>query len=117
MKKLVFLSAVAVAALTSCGGKLGELSADNFKVVPNPLVAESGQVPATINGMFPEKYMAKKAVVTVTPELRFTDNGVETAVKGQSATFQGEKVLGNDHSLLLPSGSHKSLLQVHDFLF
>ena len=43
MKKLVFLSAVAVAALTSCGGKLGELSADNFKVVPNPLVAESGQ--------------------------------------------------------------------------
>ena len=99
MKKLVFLSAVAVAALTSCGGKLGELSADNFKVVPNPLVAESGQVPATINGMFPEKYMAKKAVVTVTPELRFTDNGVETAVKGQSATFQGEKVLGNNQTI------------------
>ena len=109
MKKLVFLSAVAVAALTSCGGKLGELSADNFKVVPNPLVAESGQVPATINGMFPEKYMAKKAVVTVTPELRFTDNGVETAVKGQSATFQGEKVLGNDQSISYKVRGHYTM--------
>ena len=109
MKKLVFLSAVAVAALTSCGGKLGELSADNFKVVPNPLVSESGQVPATINGMFPEKYMAKKAVVTVTPELRFTDNGVETAVKGQSATFQGEKVLGNDQSISYKVGGHYTM--------
>ena len=109
MKKLVFLSAVAVAALTSCGGKLGELSADNFKVVPNPLVAESGQVPATINGMFPEKYMAKKAVVTVTPELRFTDNGVETAVKGQSATFHGEKVLGNDQSISYKVGGHYTM--------
>ena len=109
MKKLVFLSAVAVAALTSCGGKLGELSADNFKVVPNPLVAESGQVPATINGMFPEKYMAKKAVVTVTPELRFTDNGVATAVKGQSATFQGEKVLGNDQSISYKVGGHYTM--------
>lgn len=109
MKKLVFLSAVAVAALTSCGGKLGELSADNFKVVPNTLVAESGQVPATINGMFPEKYMAKKAVVTVTPELRFTDNGVETAVKGQSATFQGEKVLGNDQSISYKVGGHYTM--------
>ena len=109
MKKLVFLSAVAVATLTSCGGKLGELSADNFKVVPNPLVAESGQVPATINGMFPEKYMAKKAVVTVTPELRFTDNGVETAVKGQSATFQGEKVLGNDQSISYKVGDHYTM--------
>ena len=109
MKKLVFLSAVAVATLTSCGGKLGELSADNFKVVPNPLVAESGQVPATINGMFPEKYMAKKAVVTVTPELRFTDNGVATAVKGQSATFQGEKVLGNDQSISYKVGGHYTM--------
>ena len=109
MKKLVFLSAVAVATLTSCGGKLGELSADNFKVVPNPLVAESGQVPATINGMFPEKYMAKKAVVTVTPELRFTENGVATAVKGQSATFQGEKVLGNDQSISYKVGGHYTM--------
>lgn len=110
MKKIAFLSVVAVAALTSsCGGKLGELSADNFKVVPNPLVAESGQVPATINGMFPEKYMKKKAVVTVTPELRFNDNGTATAVKGQSATFQGEKVVGNDQTISYKVGGHYTM--------
>jgi hypothetical protein len=37
MKKTMILSAVAVAMLTSCGGGLKSLSADNFKVVPNPL--------------------------------------------------------------------------------
>lgn len=78
-------------ALSSCSSKLGALSADNFNVVPNPLESEAGKVPTTINGKFPEKYMKKKAVVTVTPELRYGDG--QTA-KGQSATFQGEKVAG-----------------------
>ena len=67
--KILWLSALAV--LTSCSGKLGQLSSDYFQVNPNPLTAEGGQVAATINGMFPEKYMQKKAVVTVTPELRY----------------------------------------------
>ncbi|MBQ7684928.1 MAG: hypothetical protein IJT48_10605, partial [Bacteroidaceae bacterium] len=71
--------------------KLGNLSADNFKVTPTPLEAVGGQVPVTINGTFPEKYMKKKAVVTVTPVLKYA--GGEAV--GQSATFQGEKVEGN----------------------
>ena len=44
MKKNVILLAGAMALLTSCGGGLKPLSADNFKVVPNPLEAEGGQV-------------------------------------------------------------------------
>lgn len=76
--------------LSSCG-KLGNLSADNFKVTPTPLEAVGGQVPVTINGTFPEKYMKKKAVVTVTPVLKYAGGEAE----GQSATFQGEKVEGN----------------------
>jgi len=96
MKKTqVIVLSAAAALLTSCSGKLGALSADNFTVTPNPLESQAGQVAATINGSFPEKYMKKKAVVTVTPELRF--NG--QAVKGQSATFQGEKVQGNDQTI------------------
>ena len=94
MKKFLMFSAVAVALLSSCSGKLGQLSSDYFKVNPNPLVAEGGQVDATINGVFPEKYMNKKATVTVTPELRFMKNGVEQKVKGQPTSFQGEKVMG-----------------------
>ena len=80
--------------LSSCG-KLKELSADNFTVTPSPLEAVAGQVPVTINGRFPEKYMKKKAVVTVTPVLKY--NGTQTI--GQSATFQGEKVEGNDQTI------------------
>lgn len=92
MKKVHFLfGAVAtVLALSSCG-KLGKLTADNFTVTPTPLEAVGGQVPVTINGTFPEKYMKKKAVVTVTPVLKYEGGEVE----GQSATFQGEKVEGN----------------------
>ena len=48
MKKNLLLLSAAVLALTSCS-KLGELSADYFKVTPNPLATETGEVPATIN--------------------------------------------------------------------
>lgn len=109
MKKTMILSAVAVAMLTSCGGGLKSLSADNFKVVPNPLETEGGQVQATINGMFPEQYMNRKAVITVTPELRYTKNGVQQALKGQSATFQGEKVMGNDQTISYLLGGHYTM--------
>ena len=109
MNKTMILSAVAVAMLTSCGGGLKSLSADNFKVVPNPLETEGGQVQATINGMFPEQYMNRKAVVTVTPELRYTKNGVQQALKGQSATFQGEKVMGNDQTISYLLGGHYTM--------
>ena len=96
--QLLLLSAAAI-LLTSCSGKLGALSADNFKVTPNPLETQGGEVSATINGMFPEKYMKKKAVVTVTPQLRFqTPQGLKS-VNGEGATFQGEKVLGNDQTI------------------
>ena len=104
-KKNLFFLSVAVVALTSCSGKLGTLSADNFTVTPNPLEAQEGNVPVTINGTFPEKFMAKKAVVTVTPELRY--NGQVT--KGQSATFQGEKVLGNDQTISYKVGGNYTM--------
>ena len=95
---MLLLSAAAV-LLTSCSGKLGALSADNFKVTPNPLETQAGEVSATINGMFPEKYMKKKAVVTVTPQLRFQTHQGLKSVNGEGATFQGEKVLGNDQTI------------------
>ena len=105
MRKNYYLvmSLAAVAALSSCK-KLGELSADNFTVTPTPLEAIAGQVPATIDGKFPEKYMKKKAVVTVTPVLKY--EGGEA--KGQSATFQGEKVpMGATLTLMVGNGGEE----------
>ena len=106
---------MAIAMMTSCSGKLGQLSSDYFKVNPDPLVAEGGQVDATINGVFPEKYMKKKAVVTVTPELRFEKNGVQQAVKGRPATFQGEKVLGNDQTISYQLGGHYTMKTSYEY--
>ena len=94
-KTILFVSAATLIAFTSCS-KLGELSADNFTVTPNPLETQQGKVPATINGHFPEKYMKKNAVVTVVPELRYSNGVVE---KGTTATFQGESVRGNDQTI------------------
>ena len=104
-KELLFLSAASVLLMSSCS-KMGPLSASNFTVVPNPLETQAGEVPATINGSFPEKYMKKKAVVTVTPELRYADGKV---AKGQSATFQGEKVMGNDQTISYKVGGRYTM--------
>ena len=102
---ILSISALTILALTSCS-KLGALSADKFNVTPNPLETLGGEVPATINGMFPEKYMKKKAVVTVTPELRYGNGQV---AKGTSATFQGEKVQGNDQTISYLVGGHYTM--------
>ena len=109
MKKNLVLLAGVMTLMTSCGGGLKPLSADNFKVVPNPLESESGQVQATVNGMFPAQYMNKKAVITVIPELRYTKNGVLQTAKGQATTFQGEKVMGNDQTISYLLGGHYTM--------
>lgn len=113
MRKHFYLTMTVVSAmaLTSCK-KLGALSADNFTVTPTPLEAVAGQVPATINGKFPEKYMKKKAVVTVTPVLKY--EGGE--VKGQSATFQGEKVKGNNQTISYKVGGNYTMKSIFDFV-
>lgn len=113
MKSNLYLS-VALAStlvLTSCK-KLGELSADNFTVTPSPMEAVSGQVPVTIDGRFPEKYMKKKAVVTVIPVLRY--EGGEA--KGQSATFQGEKVKGNDQEISYKMGGNYTMRNSFEYV-
>lgn len=110
-KLYLSLSVVSALALTSCN-KLGSLSADNFTVSPTPLEAIGGKVPSTINGRFPEKYMKKKAVVTVTPVLKY--EGGQTV--GQSATFRGEKVESNDQPISYKVGGNYTMKSVFDFV-
>ena len=110
---VLFMSAAALLALSSCSSKLGALSADNFSVNPNPLETEAGKVPTSINGKFPEKYMKKKAVVTVTPELRYADG--KTA-KGNGATFQGEKVAGNNQTIQYKVGGNYTMNTSFDYV-
>ena len=104
MKTSLYLSAagLALVAFTSCNSKLDALSADNFTVTPSPLETVGNDVPTTINGRFPQKYMKKKAVVTVIPELRYAGG----KAVGQPATFQGEKVVGNDQTVSYKLGGN-----------
>ena len=112
-KKLIYtLSACSVLVFASCS-KMGPLSADNFTVTPNPLESQAGEVPATISGMFPEKYMKKKATVTVTPELRYANGQV---AKGESATFQGEKVMGNNQTISYRLGGRYTMKTSFDYV-
>ena len=113
MKKLYLpLLMTLVVVLSSCSKKMGELSSDYFTVTPQVLEAVGGKVPATINGKFPEKYFNKKAVVEVTPVLKW--EGGE--VKGQSATFQGEKVEGNDQAISYKMGGSYTMKTTFDYV-
>ena len=112
IKKLYLpLVALLVLALSSCG-KMGELSADYFTTNPEVLEAVGGKVPVTITGKFPEKYFKKNAIVEVTPVLRW--NGGEA--KGQSATFQGEKVEGNDQTISYKAGGTYTMKASFDYV-
>lgn len=109
---LPLLMAMVVALFSSCSKKMGELSADYFTVTPQVLEAVGGKVPATINGKFPEKYFNKKAIVEVTPVLRW--NGGEA--KGQTAVFQGEKVEGNNQTISYKMGGSYTLKTSFDYV-
>ena len=107
MKKNIYYAALlSIAGLTlaSCS-KMGALSPDNFSVTPNPLETVGDQVPATINGRFPEKYMKTKATVKVTPVLRYA-NGEAV---GAPATFQGEKVEGDNQTISYRVGGNYTM--------
>jgi len=106
MRKITIFSMAAAGALvlTACS-KLGALGSDNVTVTPTPLEAVGGEVPATINATFPQKYMQKKAVVTVTPVLKYEGGEVTAA----SSTFQGEKVQGNGTTVSYKLGGNYTM--------
>ncbi|KAA6351476.1 hypothetical protein EZS27_000555 [termite gut metagenome] len=90
-----------VAVLSSCSSKIGELSSNFFTITPQVLEATGGKVPVTINGRFPESYFTKKAVLEITPVLKW-DGG---EVKGQAHAYQGESVQGNNQVIPYQGGN------------
>lgn len=102
MKKHLLLATAALLmafSFMSCKN-MGPLATEYFKVDPPVLEAKAGKVDATITGTFPEKYFKKKATVVVTPVLKY--NGTEERLP--TATFQGEKVKGNNKKMPYKAG-------------
>lgn len=107
MKKIRFnyLAFIGIAAmlLSSCGGvdKMKELPAGtSFKVTPNPLEVHGNKVKATIEGTIPGKYFNKKAIVDITPVLKYEGGELTLPVK----TLQGEDVQANNQVINYEAG-------------
>ena len=102
MKKTLAYMALGIFVVfaTGCSKKLGEFSSDYFSTNPTPLSPVGNNVPATVTGNIPRKFMVKNAEVTITPELRFADG----TVAGQPVLVQGENARANGQTVSYDNG-------------
>ena len=107
----LLISLIAVVLFSSCGSKMKGLSSEYFTVTPQVLEVIGGEIPVTIDGKFPEKFFKKKAVLTVTPVLKW-DGGELSA---ESMTFQGEKVQGNNRTISYKEGGNFTMKTKFDY--
>ena len=98
----VFASVMAFAILTSCGTAV---QPEKVTVNPSPLAVVGNLVEADITGTFPVKKFGTKAVLTVTPVLKY--NGTEAV--GESVTYVGEKAKENGAVVSYKEGGKFSL--------
>ena len=77
----------------------------SYSTTPSPLEVKGGQVDLTVNVKYPAKFFNKKAVVEVTPVLKY--EGGETPFKAK--TFQGEGVQANNEVVKYNEGGSKTI--------
>lgn len=80
---------------TGLGKMVKKQATISYEVKPNPLEMHNDSVSFTVSGKYPAKLFAKKAILTVTPVIKY--NGGEKAVKsvilvGEKATGAGQKI-------------------------
>ncbi len=106
--RINIIASIALAAvLASCAGlnkMKGGAEDVKYTVTPEVLETHAGKVDVAINVQVPAKYMDKKAVLEVTPVLKY--DGGETAFP--SKTVQGESVEGNDQVISYTNGGQYS---------
>lgn len=92
--KSLLLFGVMAIFLSACGGlgKMAKYAEDiTYQVDPEPLIVRGDSVELNVTGKFPGKYFHKKAIVDMTPALKYAEG--ETDYK--TVTYQGEKAAGN----------------------
>ena len=98
----VFASVMAFAVLTACGTAV---QPEQVTVNPSPLTVVGNLVEADVTGTFPVKKFGAKAVLTVTPVLKYA--GGEAV--GQSVTYVGEKAKENGTTVSYKEGGQFTL--------
>ncbi len=99
---------LAAAVLSSCGG-LNKMVKDSgmvgYQVTPSVLEMHGGEVDVKVDVNYPAKYFNKKAVVTLTPILRY--EGGEKAL--EPLVLQGEDVTDNNKPISYDGGGNASV--------
>lgn len=110
-KSIVFTAVVAGVVLAGgCSKKLNVFQADYFKTNPTPLETVGQNVPATITGNLPAKFMLKNAKVTTTPVLTWsTTDGNTAEVMAAPVLLQGEDVRDNGQVVSFANGGIVSI--------
>jgi hypothetical protein len=104
----IFLTSLLL--LTSCAGKFAPIR-DYFTVTPQVLVAQGGNVAATVDGNFPAKAFPAKGIVTITPVLKY--EGGEAL--GTPITLQGEKIK-NNNKVINKTGGTFSVNSIYNYI-
>ena len=100
-KLLKITTALLLAVLvSSCASKLKPLASSAAQVDPNPLTLVGTQIPGQVRLTLPAKWCHKRAIVHITPELRY--NGM--SVTDQTVTIQGENVRDNYQTISYDRG-------------
>ncbi|MBO5921502.1 MAG: hypothetical protein J6Q48_03855, partial [Bacteroidaceae bacterium] len=106
------LTLLAILVLNSCSSRIKEMKPEFFTVTPKIMEVTGTEIPVTIDGKFPVKFFDKKAVLTITPVLKYKD-GEATA---ESSIFQGEKVRGNDKTISYENGGSFRMKMTFDYI-
>ena len=86
--------------VSSCACRLKPLNGSAAQVDPNPLTLVGTQIPGQVRLTLPAKWCHKRAIVNITPELRYAG----TSVTGQTVTIQGENVRDNYQTISYERG-------------
>ena len=112
LKKVSLLfTLMTVLVLSSCSSKMKDMKPEFFTATPEVLEVIGNEVPVTIDGKFPAKFFNKKAVLTITPVLKY--KGGEAIA--ESSTFQGENIRGNDKTISYENGGNFRMRMTFDY--
>lgn len=109
-KLFIAAPAAAMLLLAGCTKKQGNFESNFFNTLPTPLETVGENVPATIDGSLPAKFMQKSAKVTATPVLVWNGaNASQMSASGQPVIFQGEDVRANGQVVSFQNGGNVNI--------